>query len=100
MAIRANDLKIAEIIIVPVSILMVYVQNLAFSISAPLAFLSTLFKQANLQNPKLIRFITRAANFILDASSIFIRTSSATCYFVGTGRYRSFANNAGLLFSI
>jgi hypothetical protein len=67
----------------PVSIFVVHIQNFSFSITAPLACTTSLCNETQLKHPFRLHFIlTRTTDLIQIADPAFIRTRSATSFFV------------------
>ena len=65
VTVGTDEFEVLKIIVFPVSILMMNLQNLKLCKPAPLATLPSLFKQAQFDHADLLRFVARLANFYI-----------------------------------
>ena len=85
VAIRADEFKIREIVMLPVSIPVMHVQYLKFVISAALASCASFFDEPKFQCSLSLNLILRTSNFIFDSCPIHVCTTSTTGLLVGAG---------------
>ena len=97
MTIWANELKVAQVIVAPVSVFVMHLKNLFFSIPAPFAHVSPRFQKASLELAMTFYFVMRAAEFVQNTCSVCIRTCAATRFLMFTCQNRGPADHTGRL---
>jgi|SRR3989338_6778117 len=100
VAVRTNKSKVREIVIIPVPVFMVHLQNLCFCIATQLTFSSAFSQQAQLQCPLCFDFVFRAFPPIFDASPMFICTGPTARLFICACKNRCSTDSARRFFSI
>ena len=100
VAIRTDELKIAQAIVMPVSVLVMHVQYLLFTVAASFTSAASLFQQPYLHRPLGDNLITRPSDLVANPCSMFIATCPAAGLFMRAGKDGRAAYYAGCLLSI
>ena len=101
VTIRANQFQIRQVVVTPVSIFMMHIQNISFLVIAPLALASSFFNKTLYKYSLVLYFIlTRTTDFIQTLHSAFVCACPTTGFFVRTCENQGSTYSTGNFFSI